>query len=257
MNFLAALFLATPIFGLSLHAPMLAALAAPDIAATPNFAVTVLVADEAGASAGTSEDGADIEVAEAHAESAPPPASPSEDEYVEQTRRRNSIAEIHRPFGIATWSAMTVTLGLGFIQYYNKYGFFADQGSNPCVQGDAIFGQGQCTGTPWLHLTAASVTTALYATTFTLSLMMPDPDNLASGPGEFASTLRMHKLLRWVHFGGMIAQLVLGAVVANGRAFGLDRANDYGTLQALATVHMGLGLVTWGALTWAGALMTF
>jgi hypothetical protein len=151
---------------------------------------------------------------------------------------------------------MTATVGLGFVQYYNKYGFFADQGSNPCVQGDAIFGQGQCSGVPVLHLTAASVTTALYATTFTLSLMMPDPDDLSSGAGEFASTLRLHKLLRWVHFAGMVAQLALGVVIATDVG-GLDRANDYDTLQALATVHMGVGVVTWGALTWAGALMTF
>lgn len=102
----------------------------------------------------------------------------------------------------------------------------------------------------------AGITTALYATTFTLSLMMPDPDHLSEGKGEFASTLRMHKLLRWVHLGGMIAQALLGIVIANG-PFGLDRANHYSTLQALATVHMGLGLVTWGALTWAGALMVF
>lgn len=249
MNFFAALFFATPIFGLSLQAPMLAG--APDLAAPPNLAVAALVADEASVVA------ADAAVADADAQPGPTAEAASEDAYVEQTRRRNSIAEIHRPFGIATWAAMTATVGLGFIQYYNKYGFFADQGSNPCVQGDAIFGQGQCTGVPVLHLTAASVTTALYATTFTLSLMMPDPDDLASGPGEFASTLRMHKLLRWVHFGGMVAQLALGVLVANGGILGLDRANDYGTLQALATVHLGVGLVTWGALTWAGALMTF
>jgi hypothetical protein len=86
---------------------------------------------------------------------------------------------------------------------------------------------------------------------------MPDPDDLDEGKGEFAETLRMHKFLRWVHLGGMIAQVVLGVIVANSELIGLDRANDYGTLQALATVHMASGLVTWGALTWAGALMTF
>jgi hypothetical protein len=45
-------------------------------------------------------------------------------------------------------------------------------------------------------------------------------------------------------------------VLANG-LLGLDRANNYKTLQALGGVHMGVGLVTWGALTWAGALMVF
>ena len=85
--------------------------------------------------------------------------------------------------------------------------------------------------------------------------MMPDPDG-DEGDSDYAKKLRMHKLLRWVHFGGMIAQSVLGTIIGIG-AFGLDRANDYGTLQALATVHMAIGLVTFGALTWAGALMIF
>lgn len=228
MNLL-ALLLATPIFGLALEPP------AASLALDPSLAIAADVSAAGGAEA-------EVE--------------PDEDDYVEQMKRRNAIAELHRPFGIATWAAMTVTVGLGFVQYYNKYGFFADQGSNPCVQGDAIFGQGQCSGVPVLHLTAASVTTALYATTFTLSLLMPDPDDLSEGKGEFAQTLRLHKLLRWVHFGGMVAQIVLGVVIATD-TFGLDRANDYDTLQALATVHMGAGLVTWGALSWAGALMTF
>jgi hypothetical protein len=66
----------------------------------------------------------------------------------------------------------------------------------------------------------------------------------------------MHKLLRWVHFGGMLAQIALGIVIANDIG-GLDRANDYDTLQTLATVHLATGVITYGALTWAGALMTF
>jgi hypothetical protein len=101
------------------------------------------------------------------------------------------------------------------------------------------------------------LTTGLYAATFSVSLMMPGPDDLSSGEGEFASTLRTHKFLRWVHLGGMVAQALLGIAVANSSVFGLDRANDYDTLQMLATVHLGAGLVTYGALTWAGALMTF
>jgi hypothetical protein len=51
----------------------------------------------------------------------------------------------------------------------------------------------------------------------------------------------------------MVAQIALGIVIANTG----DRANDYGTLQALATAHLAAGVITYGALTWAGALMTF
>lgn len=231
MGSLTALLVATPIFGLSLQL---------DVNPALDLSVQTLPAIEASVEVGAGEE---------HEESG--------SSYADQMRRRNSLADLHRPFGIATWGAMTVTTVLGVIQYYNLYGFFADQGSNPCVEGSAIFGQGQCSGTPVLHLAAAGVTTGLYATTFTLALMMPDPDNLSEGPGEFASTLRLHKFLRWIHFGGMLAQVVLGVLVANPDLIGLNRANDYGTLQALATVHLASGLISYGALTWAGALMTF
>ncbi|MDH5673843.1 MAG: hypothetical protein OEZ06_16925 [Myxococcales bacterium] len=237
MNSLAVLLLATPIYGLSLQAPTLGAATAQSPLLSPAAAASLVVALDQ-----------DVEeVSEA--------AEDSEDSYAAQMKRRNSLADLHRPLGMATWAAMTATVGLGFIQYYNLYGFFDDRGSNPCVTGDAIFGQGQCHETPWPHAIGAILTTGLYATTFTIAALMPDPDDLASGKGEFASTLRLHKLLRWVHFGGMVAQALLGLYIAND--LGLDRANDYDTLQTLATAHLAAGLVTWGAMTWAGALMTF
>jgi len=177
------------------------------------------------------------------------------DAYVAQVRERAQLAKIHRAFGIATWAAMGVTLVLGSVQYHNLYGSFAGQSSNPCVEGRAIFGQDQCFGDPWPHLAGALVTAALYTTTFSLSMLMPDPDNAAEGDTDFAKRLRLHKALRWVHLAGMVAQFALGVVIANGDAFGLDRANDYTALQALSTVHLTLGTITWGALTWSGALM--
>jgi len=232
MGSLTALLLATPIFGFTLHAPTLEA--SFDVAAKTTVelraaALTEAVVDSAGS------------------------AADPQAEYKALIKRRNSIASIHRTFGIATWASMTLTVAAGAIAYYNLYGFGADIGSNPCVTGDAILG---CDSMRTVKNSLAVVTTALYATTFTLSLMMPDPDHLSEGKGKFASTLRLHKTLRWVHFGGMVAQALIGIVIAN-NLLGLDRANDYGTLQALATAHMGVGLVTWGAMTWAGALMVF
>lgn len=242
---LATLLLATPVFGFSLQAPtdglqpqlVLAAGSTGSTRISPMLAAA-LAADEATAGSDKA------------------PVPDSERIYREETKERNKLAKQHRLLGLSTWGAMTVTVALGAIQYYNLYGFGAGVGSNPCVKGDAIFGQGQCYGTPWPHAIAAGVTTALYTTTFTISLLMPDPDDLANGKGEFADTLRLHKLLRWVHFGGMVAQILLGTVIGTDVA-GLDRANDYGTLQALATVHLAAGLITYGAMTWAGALMTF
>ena len=249
MTSLAALLLASPVFGFALHPPSVTPVIEPAVyaavvgdlgAMTPAL---LQAADEAGSGgAQASDDSKD--------------ADAEKDEYTREIKKRNALIKIHRPLGIATWASMTVTEVLGFIQYYNLYGFFADQGSNPCVKGTAVFGQDQCSGIPWPHAVAAGVTTGLYAATFTISLMMPDPDDLAHTKGAFGDTLRMHKLLRWVHFGGMLAQIALGLVIANGIG-GLDRANDYNTLQTLATIHLATGLVTLGALTWAGALMTF
>ena len=60
-----------------------------------------------------------------------------------------------------------------------------------------------------------------------------------------------------VSFGGMVAQVALGFIVANHENMGLNRSDDYKALRALATVHQSVGWMTFGALTWAGALMVF
>lgn len=250
MGLFASLLVATPLFGFALTPPQ-ASLSPAMLFASP--AVELAMSQDAGrGSASTANQDAGAEAA-AEVEA----GSAEEDAYVDALKQRSSIAKAHRILGISTWASMGVTLLLGGIQFHNLYGAFDDQASNPCVTGNAIFGQSQCSGTPWAHLSSVILTSALYTATFTLSLMMPDPDNAGEGDGEFAKNLRMHKVLRWVHFGGMMAQMILGAVVANADSFGLDRANDYGTLQALAAVHMGVGFVTYGALTWAGALMVF
>lgn len=233
MGSFTALLLATPIFGFSLHAPAIEA--SFDVAARTSMELRTAV------------------ISAAEAEDSAGPAHDPQAEYKHQIKQRNSIASIHRTFGIATWASMTLTVAAGAMAYYNLYGFGAEIGDSPCVTGKTAI---SCDGMRTVKNTLAVVTTALYATTFTLSLLMPDPDHLSEGKGKFASTLRLHKTLRWVHFGGMVAQALVGIVIANG-LLGLDRANDYGTLQALATAHLGLGLVTWGAMTWAGALMVF
>ncbi len=230
MQTLAALLVATPIFGMSLELDP-ALFEAP----TPVPAMS----------------GALFEVAPAAVD---PAAMNATRDLI---RKRAKLGKVHKWMGIATWSAMTLTVISGYIQYHNQYGFFAGQGSNPCVTGHAIFGQKQCRGTPSLHLALSTLTGALYFTTFGLSFAMPDPLHVSEGKGRFARRLRTHKILRWVHFGGMMTQILLGVVVANSRAFGLDRANDYKTMRALATVHLMTGFVTYGALTWAGALMAF
>jgi len=253
MGPLTALLLATPIFGFSLQAPTVS-LQGSSASASELWASTSITANIAAL-----ETALDLDAADAAADgsrSRSKTRSKEEVEYLRQIKQRNKFADLHRTLGVATWVAMTATVAVGFIDYYNLYGFGAGIGSNPCVTGKAIGGDWGCDAARPAKNVLAIATTALYAGTFTLSLAMPDPDKLSEGKGEYASTLRLHKTLRWVHLSGMIAQGVLGAVMANG-LFGFDRANDYKTLQALATVHMGLGMVTWGAMTWAGALMVF
>ena len=179
-----------------------------------------------------------------------------DDDDQEAMRRRSALAAWHRPLGLTTWGAMTVTEVLGAIQYFDRYGLFAAAGATPCGRGEAIMGQEACTATPWPHLASAIGTTVLYSTTHTLALLMPGPGARGDGDGDYARNLRLHKVLRWVHVAGVAAQIILGPMIANAdRVFGLDREHDYGTLQGLATVHMGIGLVTYAALTWAGLLM--
>jgi hypothetical protein len=144
----------------------------------------------------------------------------------------------------------------GVIQYRNLYGapFVTDLKDTPCVTGDASINQNQCSGTPWFHAITGFTAGALYFTTLGLAVAMPDPDNASEGNSKYAKTLRTHKLLRWVHLAGMVSQMVLGIVIANPK-LGLDRANDYSTMKALSGVHLVTGLVTLGALSWAGTIM--
>ena len=168
MSGLTAVLLATPMFGFSLTPPALDDVAPQPIAISAHTPFAKLSptwllenddeTDEGGGAAlgggasadasGDSSGGGEQQL--------------SDDEYARQLRERADLTKIHRPLGIATWAAMGITLFLGGVQYHNLYGEFAGRGDNPCVQGDAIFGQSQCTGTPWLHLTAAMVTTGLY-----------------------------------------------------------------------------------------------
>jgi hypothetical protein len=110
---------------------------------------------------------------------------------------------------------------------------------------------------PTAHATLIALTGASYFTTFGLSFAMPDPLGVSEGDGQFAKRLRTHKVLRWVTFAGMLTQIVLGIASANSEWFGLDRANDYKAVRGLATAHLAVSLVTYGAMTWAGAIMIF
>lgn len=215
-------------------------------------APTAVVTDAASsAAAPTPTDAARI------TDSAPTEGASARPSVADQLSRRARIGRVHKWMGISTWAAMTATLITGQLQYINLYGFFAPAAETRCVKGNAFFGQDACSGTPIAHVIPTVATAALYYTTFGLSFAMPDPLHLDRGSSRAARHLRTHKRLRWVHFTGMLVQGLLGAVIANGDAFGLDRANHYRALQGLATAHLITGYATYGTLTWAGSLMAF
>jgi hypothetical protein len=278
MPFLAAFVLATPVFGFSLSldptvmvgAPMSFSLAFVAAAAVEGDveeadelelaavadedaeAATDVEADADTEAEVATEDGADVTEPEQAGDTA---ASPSSDDVANALKRRAKIAKVHKWMGISTWISMTATVLFGIIQYRNLYGFFAGRDDNPCTLGDAFPNQDACSGRPWYHTVSAGMTSVLYFTTFGLSFAMPDPIGLDQGSSKAARNLRKHKRLRWAHLGGMGAQLLLGILAGSSHRIGLDRANNYGGQQALATTHLLIGAATYVTLTWSGAIM--
>ncbi|HEY6882059.1 MAG TPA: hypothetical protein VI299_28715 [Polyangiales bacterium] len=251
MGTLTALALAvTPIFGLSLTPPQIEALPASLVANVAPLAQLDSSLDEE-AEVSTGDLASDAPEPESAASKGP---VLSKEEYKLQLRKRSKLAKIHRTLGITSWALTGLAVIAGTIQWRNLYA--GDEGSNPCVQGNAWLGQKQCYGTPWFHALTGFGAGAAYFSTLGLEMAMPDPDNASKGNSAYAKNLRTHKILRWVHLSGMVAQMVLGIVIANPRiSGGLDRANDYSTLRALSLVHLGAGYVTFGALSWAGYIM--
>ena len=230
MGTLTALMLVTPLFGMTLQIDA-SMLETPPIVVDPGVVLAVEISTEL--------------------------EEPREPTTAELIQKRNKIKKVHKWFGITSWSLMTLSVASGFVQFYNQYGWWQSQATNPCVEGSAIFTQKACSGVPTAHLVLNTLTSAAYFTTFGLSFAMPDPLGVSEGNSDFARKLRTHKVLRWVTFAGMLAQIGLGVISANSEWFGLDRANDYKALRGIATAHMAVSLVTYGAMTWAGAIMIF
>jgi hypothetical protein len=188
---------------------------------------------------------------------APDPETLDDEEVAAQLRQRRDIALVHRAFGIATLVAMATTAVLGFIQFGDEYGFHGTRTETACVQGTAVM-QDFCGSTPpWPHAIAAGTTAVLYFTTLGLALSMPDPLHVESGSSGWSERVRIHDALHWVHLSGIIVQALLGAFLANATAFGLNLDHDFTTMQALAGVHMAVGVVTFAALATAAAVVTF
>src|SRR5512139_1176114 len=144
MGSVLSLALATPLFGFALSLD-------------PSLALDMTVVT--GALAPTETVAAVAEAAGA-AESAEVDGGPTPAQQMEQ---REHIATIHRWFGVSTFTAMTLTVASGVVQYRNLYGG-GNLGDTPCVRGDAWPSQSTCTGTPIGHLSLGMLTGALYFT---------------------------------------------------------------------------------------------
>jgi hypothetical protein len=249
MGPLTALLIATPIFGFAFTPPPALPQSLVPLAQV-NGAWNV---DASGETEAVGDEPA--EAPPAFAPAAPDKPQLDQATYVKQLRKRAKMAKVHRALGITTWASMAVAVGAGIVQYRNLYGG-GERDDTPCVRGDAWPNQNGCHGAPLGHAIPGFVTGGLYFTTLGLAMFMPDPDHASQGDSKFARNVRTHKILRWVHLAGMLAQIGLGIVMAN-PGLGLERSNpdDYDTLKALSRAHLGIGLGTFAALTWAGTIM--
>jgi hypothetical protein len=254
MGPLTALLIATPIFGF--------ALSPPQIPALPYTALPLAQLESSGGfddSAETEAVGDEQPPGWANTESvdsagsASPEPKMDQSVYVKQLRKRARMAKVHRALGITTWASMAVAVAAGIVQYRNLYGGGKLE-STPCTKGDAWPNNNECHGAPLGHAIPGFVTGGLYFTTLGLEMFMPDPDHASQGDSKFSKTLRTHKILRWIHLAGMVAQIGLGVVMANPK-LGLERSSDFGTLKTLSQAHLGIGIGTFVALTWAGTIM--
>jgi hypothetical protein len=254
MGPLTALALATPIFGFALAPPS-------QLTPLPQSALPIAAQlESSGDEEGSVDLSASAAVGSAGDEESGSAKGPTVSEkpadqgdYVKQLRKRAKIAKVHRTLGIATWAATAIAVAAGTVQFRNLYGG-GNRDKTPCATGDAWPNQKQCYGAPLLHAIPGFVAGGLYFTTMGLAWAMPDPDKADQGDSKFAKTVRTHKILRWIHLAGMLAQIGIGVVIANPK-LALNRYDDYGTLQTLARAHLGIGYVTFAALTWAGTIM--
>ena len=146
---------------------------------------------------------------------------------------------------------------LGAISFHDRYGFAGRYEDTPCAQGNAVW-NGYCEGTVWPHAIAGGITTTLYVTTSMLGMFMPDPLHVSEQPDARGARIRLHTTIRWVTTSLIIAQALLGLFISNADDwFGIERSQEFDTLQALSITHMALGVGAVVSLSAQGAVMIF
>jgi hypothetical protein len=172
-------------------------------------------------------------------------------------RRRRASLTTHRAFALAAWGSFLVTEVFGTLQAINQPTWFG---------GGACRSMGGCVGGDFashftdLHAIFAFTTVGLYTTAGVIAVTTPDPDRESEGPSTHASTLRLHKILAWVHAGGMIALPILGLLTTRPTLLLGDNATSdeiQSYTRTMRSLHLAVGYTTFAAFTFAGALELF
>jgi hypothetical protein len=178
------------------------------------------------------------------------------DAIAAQLRQREDIRGVHRALGIATWISLAAAVVTGGLQFHDEYG--GSEFETPCARLQPVVSQDFCFNSPPMPMLVTGVISSLlYYTTFALSFAMPDPLGVAESPGWAGERLRIHKALRWAHLAAMIATTLFGVIAANLPQPPSDDAVSYEVRQALAAVHLGLGVTTYALVTAAGLVILF
>ena len=143
---------------------------------------------------------------------------------------------------VATTVALAVTGTLGVIQFSDEYGFHERWTQTACATGNAVLDD--CGDeTPWEHALAAGTSALLLTSTIIASLMV-DYDTAVLRDGDW----RTYEVTRWIALGLTLLQATGGFLLANAVDFGwADEQEDFATLQAFAGAHMALGITALGA----------
>lgn len=155
-----------------------------------------------------------------------------------------------RYLSLATMAGFATTITLGAIQFADEYGFNARYSQTACANGDAVLDHcGE--GTPWAHLLAGLSTATLGIGTLIASTQV-DYDHAERADGDW----RVYEVTRWIGLVTVGIQALGGFLIANAVRFGwADEQRDFATLQALAGVHMGWGVLTAAVEGFSTALM--
>lgn len=231
MSSLAALVLATPLFGFALTPPVYAA---------PSLS-----------------HGATMQIAEASEPTQDAAEEATDEQLARRLATRRSMADWMTGLGFASLGALTVTNVLGAVHFHDHFGFSGSFQDTPCARGVAVM-QEYCEGTFWPYTIASGSAAALYVTTAMLGWFMPDPLQASEQPNAWGERIRIHRSLRWVTSGLLIAQALLGAFISlSDEWFDMDPQNDFEALQALSATRLGLGVAAMASLTAQGSIMLF